>query len=59
MMTRLSLRTVLFGTILLGLTALAMAHHGNPQTPTPTSNGWQGSLPPGVPAPSSPALPGG
>ncbi len=41
---------------LLGITAAAVAHHGNPQAPA--SSSWYGYLPPGSAKPAAPALPG-
>jgi hypothetical protein len=55
MNTTIRLRTLVFWGAFASLLAVAGAHHGNPQAPTPR---WEGTLP-GLPAPQSPALPGG
>lgn len=55
MNTSSHIRGMIFGGLVLGLMALAAAHHGNPQAPAPD---WQGSLPPTTPAPQAPAQPG-
>ena len=47
---------VLFTAGILAVACAAHAHHGNPEAPAPT---WEGSLPPGTPAPQAPAQPGG
>lgn len=49
-------RLKLFGIVLLGVIASAVAHHGNPQAPV--SSPWYGYLPPGSQKPATPALPG-
>jgi hypothetical protein len=44
-----------FWGMLLGIAALAAAHHGNPQAPSPA---WKAWLPAGIPQSSQPAGPG-
>jgi hypothetical protein len=51
---KLRLTIVMVG--LLGITSLAVAHHGNSQAPA--SSSWHGYLPPGSQNPAIPAQPG-